>query len=84
MGRAVKALVVLRPGQNATAEELIAPDGACAKDRFSGAEGRLSSIDSIPKPPVGKPDKKSAAREISANLHKAAKAEHRWTLRSES
>jgi fatty-acyl-CoA synthase len=56
-GEAIKALVVLRPGQNATAEELIARV-AQRKGSFQ-APKTVEFIDSIPQTAVGKPDKKA-------------------------
>jgi acyl-CoA synthetase (AMP-forming)/AMP-acid ligase II len=56
-GEAIKALVVLRPGQNVTAEELIARV-AHRKGSFQ-APKTVEFIDSIPQTPVGKPDKKA-------------------------
>ena len=56
-GEAIKALVVLRPGQSVTAEELIARV-AHRKGSFQ-APKTVEFIDSIPQTPVGKPDKKA-------------------------
>jgi fatty-acyl-CoA synthase len=56
-GEAIKALVVLRPGQNATARELIARV-ALRKGSFQ-APKTVEFLDSIPQTPVGKPDKKA-------------------------
>jgi fatty-acyl-CoA synthase len=55
-GEAVKALVVLRPGQAATAEELTALV-ADRKGAFQAPKS-VDFIDSIPQTAVGKPDKK--------------------------
>jgi fatty-acyl-CoA synthase len=56
-GEAVKALVVLRAGAQATAEELI----ATVADRKGSyqAPKQLQFLDAIPQTPVGKPDKKA-------------------------
>ena len=56
-GEAVKALVVLRAGAQATAEELI----ATVADRKGSyqAPKHLQFVDAIPQTPVGKPDKKA-------------------------
>ena len=62
-GEAIKALVVLRPGQNATAEELIARV-AQRKGSFH-APKTLEFIDSIPQTAVGKPDKKALRAKFS-------------------
>ena len=56
-GEAVKALVVLRPGQTARAEELIAMV-AERKGSFQ-APKVVEFIDAIPQTAVGKPDKKA-------------------------
>ena len=56
-GEAVKALVVLRPGQTARAEELIAMV-AERKGSFQ-APKIVEFIDAIPQTAVGKPDKKA-------------------------
>ncbi|MTD54739.1 AMP-binding protein [Amycolatopsis pithecellobii] len=56
-GEAVKALVVLKPGQTATAEELIALV-AERKGRFQAPKG-VEFISAIPNTAVGKPDKKA-------------------------
>lgn len=56
-GEAVKALVVLRPGQTARAEELIAMV-AERKGSFQ-APKFVQFIDAIPQTAVGKPDKKA-------------------------
>ena len=55
-GEAIKALVVLRPGQTATAEDLIARVTQ-RKGSFQ-APKTVEFIDSIPQTAVGKPDKK--------------------------
>ncbi len=56
-GEAVKALVVLRTGAQARAEELI----ATVADRKGSyqAPKQLQFVDAIPQTPVGKPDKKA-------------------------
>jgi fatty-acyl-CoA synthase len=56
-GEAIKALVVLRPGQSATAQELI--DWVAQYKGSFCAPKTLEFIDSIPQTPVGKPDKKA-------------------------
>jgi fatty-acyl-CoA synthase len=56
-GEAVKALVVLRPGQYVTAQELIF-QVAQRKGSFQ-APKTIEFIDSIPQTAVGKPDKKA-------------------------
>ena len=56
-GEAVKALVVLRPGQSATEEELIAPV-AERKGSFQAPKS-VEFLDAIPQTAVGKPDKKA-------------------------
>ena len=56
-GEAVKALVVLRPGQSAGEEELIAPVAA-AKGSFQAPKS-VEFVDAIPQTAVGKPDKKA-------------------------
>jgi fatty-acyl-CoA synthase len=56
-GEAIKALVVLRPGQNATAQELI--DRVAQRKGSFQAPKTVEFIDSIPQTPVGKPDKKA-------------------------
>jgi fatty-acyl-CoA synthase len=56
-GEAVKALVVLKPGQSASAEELIALV-AERKGRFQAPKG-VEFIQEIPSTPVGKADKKA-------------------------
>jgi acyl-CoA synthetase (AMP-forming)/AMP-acid ligase II len=55
-GEAVKALVVVRPGQTAKAEELSALV-AQRKGSFQ-APKVVEFIDAIPQTPLGKPDKK--------------------------
>jgi len=62
-GEAVKALVVLRPGQNVTAQELIARV-ALRKGSFQ-APKTVEFIDSIPQTAVGKPDKKALRDKFS-------------------
>ena len=64
-GEAVKALVVLRPGQSAGEEELIAPVAA-AKGSFQAPKS-VEFVDAIPQTAVGKPDKK-ALRALYAQL----------------
>jgi fatty-acyl-CoA synthase len=56
-GEAIKALVVLRPGQTVTAQELIALV-AQRKGAFQ-APKTVDFIDAIPQTAVGKPDKKA-------------------------
>jgi fatty-acyl-CoA synthase len=56
-GEAVKALVVLKPGQSASAEELIALV-AERKGRFQAPKG-VEFISEIPSTAVGKTDKKA-------------------------
>jgi fatty-acyl-CoA synthase len=56
-GEAVTAVVVLRPGQAASAEELIALVAA-RKGSFQ-APKRVDFVGAIPETPVGKPDKKA-------------------------
>jgi fatty-acyl-CoA synthase len=56
-GEAVTAVVVLRPGQTAGAEELIALVAA-RKGSFQ-APKRVDFVEAIPQTPVGKPDKKA-------------------------
>jgi fatty-acyl-CoA synthase len=56
-GEAVTAVVVLRPGQTAGAEELIALV-AGRKGSFQ-APKRVDFVEAIPQTPVGKPDKKA-------------------------
>src|SRR5262249_17722737 len=56
-GEAIKALVVLRPGSSASAEELIALV-AQRKGAFQ-APKTLEFVESIPQTAVGKPDKKA-------------------------
>lgn len=55
-GEAVKAIVVLKPGQNAGEDELIAP--VAARKGSYQAPKSVDFVDSIPQTPVGKPDKK--------------------------
>ncbi len=55
-GEAVKAIVVLKPGQAATPEELIVPVAA-RKGSFQAPKS-VVFIDAIPQTAVGKPDKK--------------------------
>ena len=63
-GEAVKAVVVLRPGEAADVDQLI----AMVTDRKGAfqAPKSVDFVDSIPQTPVGKPDKK-ALREIYKN-----------------
>jgi fatty-acyl-CoA synthase len=56
-GEAVKALVVLRPGQAVSAQELI--DLVAQRKGSFQAPKTLEFIDSIPQTAVGKPDKKA-------------------------
>ncbi|CAN7200346.1 AMP-binding protein [Phenylobacterium sp. LjRoot225] len=56
-GEAVKAVIVLRAGQTATPEELIA-SVAARKGSFQAPKA-VEFVDSIPQTPVGKPDKKA-------------------------
>jgi fatty-acyl-CoA synthase len=56
-GEAIKALVVLRAGQTATAEELVARVTQ-RKGSFQ-APKTIEFIESIPQTAVGKPDKKA-------------------------
>ncbi len=56
-GEAVKAYIVLRPGQTAQAEELIALVAA-HKGSFQAPKA-IEFLDSIPQTAVGKPDKKA-------------------------
>ncbi len=60
-GEAVKAVVVLRPGEEADLEQLIAMV-ADRKGAFQAPKS-VDFVESIPQTPVGKPDKK-ALREI--------------------
>jgi fatty-acyl-CoA synthase len=60
-GEAVKAVVVLRPGEEAEVEQLIAMV-ADRKGAFQAPKS-VDFVESIPQTPVGKPDKK-ALREI--------------------
>lgn len=62
-GEAMKALVVLRPGQTATAQELMALV-AERKGAFQ-APKTIDFIDSIPQTAVGKPDKKALRAKYS-------------------
>lgn len=55
-GEAVKAIVVLKPGASATAEEIAGP---VAKRKGSyQAPKTVEFVDTLPQTPVGKPDKK--------------------------
>jgi fatty-acyl-CoA synthase len=56
-GEAIKALVVLRPGQAASAEELI--DLVAQRKGSFQAPKSVEFIDAIPQTAVGKPDKKA-------------------------
>jgi acyl-CoA synthetase (AMP-forming)/AMP-acid ligase II len=56
-GEAVKALVVLRPGQAVSAQELI--DLVAQRKGSFQAPKMVEFIDSIPQTAVGKPDKKA-------------------------
>jgi fatty-acyl-CoA synthase len=56
-GEAVKAVVVLKPGQSATEDELTAPV-AQRKGAFQAPKS-VAFLESIPQTPVGKPDKKA-------------------------
>jgi fatty-acyl-CoA synthase len=56
-GEAVKAMVVLKPGEAATADELIAP--VAARKGSYQAPKSVDFVDAIPQTPVGKPDKKA-------------------------
>lgn len=69
-GEAIKALVVLRPGQTATPEELIALVTA-RKGSFQ-APKFVDFIDSIPLTPVGKPDKKALRAKFGQGAAPAA------------
>jgi fatty-acyl-CoA synthase len=62
-GEAVKALVVLRPGHTAKAEELISMV-AERKGSFQ-APKNVEFIDAIPQTPLGKPDKKALRAKYS-------------------
>lgn len=55
-GEAVKAIVVLKPGQTASEEELTAP--VAARKGSYQAPKSIAFVESIPQTPVGKPDKK--------------------------
>jgi fatty-acyl-CoA synthase len=56
-GEAVKAIVVLKPGQTVAADELTAPV-AVRKGSFQAPKS-VEFVDAIPQTPVGKPDKKA-------------------------
>jgi len=56
-GEAVKAVVVLKPGASATAEDIGGP--VAAKKGNYQAPKSVDFVDSIPQTPVGKPDKKA-------------------------
>jgi fatty-acyl-CoA synthase len=56
-GEAVKAIIVLKPGQTATREELTAPVAA-RKGSFQAPKS-IEFVAAIPQTPVGKPDKKA-------------------------
>jgi len=62
-GEAIKAVVVLRPAQTATAKELITLV-ARRKGSFQ-APKTVEFVDSIPQTPVGKPDKKALRAKFS-------------------
>jgi fatty-acyl-CoA synthase len=63
-GEAVTAVVVLRPGQSVTAEELIALV-AGRKGSFQ-APKTVEFVEAIPQTPVGKPDKKALRARYAA------------------
>lgn len=56
-GEAVKAIIVLKPGQSATEDELVAPVTA-TKGSFQAPKS-VDFVDVIPQTAVGKPDKKA-------------------------
>jgi len=56
-GEAVKAVVVLRPGSTATADDIAAPV-AVAKGSYQAPKS-VDFVEAIPQTPVGKPDKKA-------------------------
>ena len=56
-GEAVKAIVVLKPGETTSEADIIAPVAA-AKGSYQ-APKTVDFVDSIPQTPVGKPDKKA-------------------------
>ena len=55
-GEAVKAIIVLKPGQEASEDDLIAP--VAARKGSYQAPKSIEFVASIPQTPVGKPDKK--------------------------
>ncbi len=63
-GEAVKALVVLRPNQTASAEELIA--AVTARKGSFQAPKDVEFVDSLPQTPLGKPDKKALRAKYAA------------------
>jgi fatty-acyl-CoA synthase len=65
-GEAVKAVVVLRAGQTASAEELIA-SVAARKGSFQAPKA-VQFVDTIPQTPVGKPDKKAVRAQYGQAL----------------
>jgi fatty-acyl-CoA synthase len=65
-GEAVKAVVVLRPGQSAKAEDLIALV-AERKGAFQAPKA-VQFVETIPQTPVGKPDKKAVRARYGQSL----------------
>jgi fatty-acyl-CoA synthase len=63
-GEAVKAVVVLKPGEEASEDELIAP--VAAKKGSYQAPKSVDFVESIPQTPVGKPDKKVLRAQYAA------------------
>ena len=65
-GEAVKAVIVLRAGQSATADELIA-SVAARKGSFQAPKA-VEFVEAIPQTPVGKPDKKAVRAQYGQAL----------------
>ena len=65
-GEAIKAVIVLRAGQAATADELIA--SVAARKGSYQAPKAIQFVDAIPQTPVGKPDKKAVRAQYGQSL----------------